>query len=105
MYLEAGLMKKPSIGARRTGAETIIVDNETGLLFENGDPQSLAAAIGELVENPSSARRLGAQASVHIMTHFGPDLVVEAYEGLYASLLSASHDQIVAGNTGQQART
>jgi len=100
VYLEAGLMRKPSIGARRTGAENIIVDKETGLLFENGSPESLAAAIGEFVESPSYARQLGTQASVHIMAHFSPAWVVEQYEHLYASLISAPHDQSVAGGTG-----
>jgi glycosyltransferase involved in cell wall biosynthesis len=96
VYLEAGLMRKPSIGARKTGAEHIIVDRQTGLLFKNGSSESLADAIAELVEHPSYAHQLGAQALVRIKTHFAPALVVEQYEDLYTTLTSAPQDERVA---------
>lgn len=86
VFLEAAFMRKPSIGARGTGAETIIIDGQTGLLFENGRADSLAAAIQVLVSDAVWARELGDRAYNHVNEHFVPSRVVEQYEGLYASL-------------------
>lgn len=90
VFLEAALMRKPSIGARGTGAESIIVDKQTGLLFENGNVDSLVAAIQELVRDCALARELGNRAYRHVSEHFAPSRVMEQYEGLYASLSSPS---------------
>ena len=86
VFLEAALMRKPSIGARGTGAESIIIDNQTGLLFENGNVDSLVAAIQELVKDCARARELGTQAYRHVNEHFSPSRIVEQYECVYASL-------------------
>ena len=89
VFLEAALMRKPSIGARGTGAETIIIDKETGLLFENGSADSLAAVIQALVSDSLWAKELGDRAYNHVSKHFVPSRVVEQYEGLYTSLSSS----------------
>ena len=89
VFLEAGLMRKPAIGARNTGAEAIILHEKTGLLFQNDSADSLAAAIQILVNDPVRAHQFGAQAYDHIMKYFSPSMVVEQYESLYASLSRA----------------
>ena len=86
VYLEAGLMRKPVIGARKTGAEHIIIHETSGLLFENGDAQSLAAAIRRLSTNPSERVAFGGKGYTHITQNFLPSVVVERYQELYDSL-------------------
>jgi len=85
VYLEAGLMKKPAIGARNTGAEAMIVDGKTGLLFENGNASSLAACIERVVDDPVAAQQMGAQGFEHIMRTFVPEMVIPKYEALYST--------------------
>jgi glycosyltransferase involved in cell wall biosynthesis len=87
VFLEAGLMHKPAIGARNTGAQLIIDDEKTGLLFENGDMDSLAARIQRLVEDPLLAHQIGNQAYQHVIQNFVPAVVIRQYEALYAALL------------------
>lgn len=89
VFLEAALMRKPSIGAWGTGAETIIIDKETGLLFENESADSLAGAIQALISDSLWAKELGDRAYSHVSKHFVPSRVVEQYERLYASLSSS----------------
>jgi len=84
VYLEAGLMRKPSVGARNTGAELVISDGQTGLLFENGSALSLSECIGRMVEDTAWAADLGRRAFDRITKHFAPGVVVRQYEELYA---------------------
>lgn len=84
VFLEAGLMRKPAIGARNTGAELMIVPDKTGLLFENGKADSLADAIKRLAGNPNWARELGQQAYEHVSRFYAPSVLIEQYEELYA---------------------
>lgn len=86
-YLEAGLMKKPSIGATQTGAEFIIVHENTGLIFKNGDAANLAQQIERLIDNPAWARELGKNAYQHVITHFLPQASFAKYEALYQKLV------------------
>jgi glycosyltransferase involved in cell wall biosynthesis len=57
--LEAMAIGKPVIASRVGGMPEVVADLETGLLVPEEDPQSLAAAIITLLEDPSWARRMG----------------------------------------------
>ncbi|MHB0869795.1 MAG: glycosyltransferase family 4 protein [Chloroflexota bacterium] len=59
IYLEANACGKPVVGTYGCGAEEAIVDGETGFLVSPGQPESAAAAITRLLENPEMARRMG----------------------------------------------
>lgn len=86
VYMEAGLMRKPSIGAYGTGAEDVLVDGQTGLLFKNNDIQDLADKIEFLIDNPDQAVAMGNAAYQRIAEHFLPDVSVTKYEKLYQTL-------------------
>ncbi|MFA6527096.1 MAG: glycosyltransferase family 4 protein, partial [Candidatus Babeliales bacterium] len=51
VHIEAAFLKKPSIGAHGTGADMIIKDGQTGLLFKNNDVDDLAKKIKLLITN------------------------------------------------------
>lgn len=87
VYLEAGIMKKPAIGAYGTGAESIIIHKQTGLLFKNSDYQDLARTIKILVENPEFAEELGNNAYTHVQSNFDPISITQQHEALYSSIL------------------
>ncbi len=83
VYCEAGLMKKPSIGATKTGAQSIIVHEKTGLIFENSNAHDLVQQIERLIDRPHWARELGLNAYDHIKKNFMPDILFTQYESLY----------------------
>ena len=68
--LEAGLMKKPTIGSTKTGAEHIIKHNTTGLIFKNDNLAELTNSIQTLLDNPDRAKSMGENAHAHIKKHF-----------------------------------
>jgi glycosyltransferase involved in cell wall biosynthesis len=59
VYVEALWVGRPVIGAASGGALDI-VDDSCGLLAEPGNPESLAEALGSLVQSPELRARLGA---------------------------------------------
>ncbi len=85
VLVEAALMQKAAIAARRTGAEQIIINDDTGLLFENSSETALADAIELLARNPRTAARLGRNAYERALRHFVPEAVVKQYLNVYAA--------------------
>lgn len=61
--VEAALSGVPAVVTRGTGAEETVVDGETGLAVA-GSPQSIAAAVASLLEDPERRQRMG-QAAEH----------------------------------------
>ena len=57
--IEAMASRKPVIASRVGGMPEVVADQETGLLVPREDPQSLAAAIIALLEDPARARQMG----------------------------------------------
>ena len=90
IYLEAGAMKKPAIGARETGAEIIIIDEQTGLLFKNNDVNDLVLKIEQLLDKPLWAKALGENAYQHIIKNFSPASTFALHEALYQKVLGLS---------------
>lgn len=58
VFLEANACGTPVIGGRSGGVTDAVVDGETGLLVEPGDPDELASAIIRLLADPKFARSL-----------------------------------------------
>ena len=102
VLVEAGLVGRPAVAARNTGAEQIIVDRQTGLLFENGDSTSLADAMESILRRPEYAKELGANARRHTVAAFDPATVTAQYINLYDSLLEPG-TSVAAGGPGRLA--
>jgi len=82
--LEAGLMKRPVVLATETGgANSIVLDEKTGLLFKNNDAKDLAKKIKRLLDNKAWARQLGENAYHHIKTNYSSAATVERFVQLY----------------------
>jgi len=82
--LEAGLMKRPVIFATETcGANFIVLDKQTGLLFKNRDARDLADKIKCLLDNEAWARQLGENAYNYIKTNFSSAATIERFIELY----------------------
>jgi glycosyltransferase involved in cell wall biosynthesis len=60
--LEAMAMGVPVVASRRGGLPDLVGHGETGLLFEAGRADELAAALQQLADAPDTVRRMGAAA-------------------------------------------
>ena len=85
--LEAMAAELPVVASRVGGLPELVVDGETGLLVEPGDPNALAAALERLVGDQDLRRRLGAAGRARAEAHFDPESFARAHVNLYAAEL------------------
>lgn len=81
--MEAMALGKPVIGARIGGIPELVSDRETGLLFEPGNAQELAACMRELASDPALRRRMGDAARAKARQMFDPGRYYDAVAALY----------------------
>jgi glycosyltransferase involved in cell wall biosynthesis len=86
--LEAMAAGLPVVGSRVGGVPELVVDGQTGLLVEPGDPDELAAAIGRLLADRELRRRLGDAGRDRVQRHFGLDSFRRAHVELYSRELA-----------------
>lgn len=84
--LEAAWMGRPVVATRVGGLPEVVVDGETGILVEPGDPEALGRAVGSLLAEPAEAARLGEAGRARAPVAFSLEHFVEAYDNLYRDL-------------------
>ncbi len=77
----------PLVAADSGGLRELVRDGETGLLFRNGDPRSLAAQIDRLLAAPELGARLGEAGRRDIDRRYSPVSIAETTLDLYASVV------------------
>ncbi len=77
--LEAMASERPVCAARVGGLAEIVVDNETGLLFERGNAQALASALDRLLDDAALRRRMGAAGRARVLSEYAWDRVMEKH--------------------------
>jgi glycosyltransferase involved in cell wall biosynthesis len=87
--LEAMAARLPVVASNVGGVSEVVVDGDTGLLVPPGDPQSLAAAIERLLEDPVLCRRLGEAGRIRVVEHFDLAAVHQAHLDLYRRVLAS----------------
>jgi glycosyltransferase involved in cell wall biosynthesis len=85
--LEAMAASLPAIATAVGGNIDAVHDNDSGLLVDAKDPESLAPAILRLAKDAALRRRLGDAARSHVAQRFSLDACVERYDRLYRALL------------------
>jgi glycosyltransferase involved in cell wall biosynthesis len=83
---EAMSCAQPLVASRVGGLPELVVDGETGRLVGPGDPQGLAAAIIELLEDPALARRMGEAGYRRYQERFTVDAMVAGWSRCYREL-------------------
>jgi glycosyltransferase involved in cell wall biosynthesis len=86
--LEAMAAGLPVVGSSVGGVPELVVDGETGLLVEPGNPQELSAAIDRLLADPELRRRLGDAGRERAQLRFGLDPFRRAHVELYSRELA-----------------
>jgi glycosyltransferase involved in cell wall biosynthesis len=78
----------PSIATRIYGVIDAIDENETGLLYQAGNSDELAAKMKMLLENPELRKKLGENALSYSRQHFSKEMVTKAWFDYYQEILS-----------------
>jgi colanic acid/amylovoran biosynthesis glycosyltransferase len=84
--LEAAALGLPVIATRHSGIPEAVLDNRTGLLTDEADPQALAGSLTRLLSDADLRRRLGTQGRDHVLTHFNLQTQTQRLESLYDSV-------------------
>jgi glycosyltransferase involved in cell wall biosynthesis len=81
--LEAQAMGLPVVAFETEDVGLAIKHGETGWLVPTGDVAELARVIGQLLDDPKQARRLGEAGQRFVDEHFAISAIVNGLESLY----------------------
>ncbi|WP_158798487.1 glycosyltransferase family 4 protein [Pedobacter sp. L105] len=84
--VEAMAMAKPVIGASIGAIPEMVINGETGYLFEPGNPQELAERIRQLFNDQKAISIMGAKAKKHIHSLINTEKHFEGLQQLIPSL-------------------
>jgi glycogen(starch) synthase len=98
---EAAFAGRPVLASRIGALPETVIDGETGLLFDPGNPASLADLMQRVLFEPGLAVHLGAAARERAQSRFRLSLMVDRYENLYRDEATARiGKQSTEGPTG-----
>ncbi|MDQ6998486.1 MAG: glycosyltransferase family 4 protein [Mariprofundus sp.] len=85
--LEAAACGVPTVGSRIYGITDAVKENETGVLFNVGQPQSLSDAMQQLLDDDLLREQLGKRAMDRVHRLFSSDRVTHLWVEFYQMLL------------------
>lgn len=88
VIMEGGSLKKATIASRVGGIPKIIIDGETGKLFEKQDYKALAADILKLKNNADERKKLGENLYTRIIDNFTHIKMAEKHVEIYKKILA-----------------
>lgn len=86
--LEAMALGRPVIASDVDGVDSVVHDNETGLLVPPSNSEVLAQRIIELLRDPFRARRLADSARDKVHRDFSVTRMAQQTADIYRSVLS-----------------
>lgn len=87
--MEAMAAGCPTIYTRRGPGPELVVDGDSGLLVDPGDPTEIAAQVLRLLHDDALAARLGAAGRRRIVTRFSEAVLLPANVALYRRAIEA----------------
>jgi L-malate glycosyltransferase len=102
--LEAMAAGKPVVATDVGAVADAVVHGETGLLVPAKDPPRLAAAIEQLLSDPSQARRMGEAGARRARQRYTSEIAMAALEGLYMRLVADRRKAPVEPRTTPRSR-
>lgn len=88
VIMEGGSLKKATIASKVGGIPKIILDGETGKLFEKQDYKALAAHILDLKNNDDERKKLGQNLYSRIIDNFTHIKMAEKHVDIYKKIVS-----------------
>ena len=89
---EAMLLGMPIIASFAGGTSSLITNNITGILVQDGDPYVLGGAILHLSKSFDFAKKLGQEAHKYALNNFSPEHVTEQVLEVYHKIYNNSKD-------------
>ena len=86
--LEAMACGLPAVAVDAGGMRDAVVDGVTGFLVGQGDVASLAARMGQLLDDQNTRDEMGREARRHILKDFSSSIQAERFSALYEDVLS-----------------
>jgi glycosyltransferase involved in cell wall biosynthesis len=93
VLLEAMMARVPIVATRAGGNPEIVLDENTGLLVDVGDPSALAGAIMRLLRDRDLASQFADSACLRATQEFSVDRYRHRLSGLYAEALGNAHER------------
>lgn len=93
VLLEGSACARPLIATDVSGNSDIVVDGETGLLVQPGDPDALADAMAWMIAHPAERRRFGDAGRARVLAEFASNHVAADYDALYHDLCTVRGDR------------
>lgn len=87
VLLEAMAAGTPIVAARNTAIEEVVVDGETGLLFETGNAQDLATKLITIAQAHDLSSQLVAAASQRLQAEFSVDRMLAQTTAVYEAAI------------------
>jgi glycosyltransferase involved in cell wall biosynthesis len=81
--VESLLMARPTVATRVGGLVDSVVDGQTGILVEPGDPADLARGILHMLRHPDDARRMGEAGRARMLSRFTLGTTAAGLAALY----------------------
>jgi glycogen(starch) synthase len=84
--LQSAQMGRPVVAANVGGLPEVVVNNETGLLFEKNDAVHLISCVYKLLQHPAETIRMGKAALERAENFFDLEATASAYDKLYQDI-------------------
>ncbi len=91
--LEGAAMGKPMVASRVGGIPSLVVEGETGALFESGNYSEMADKIIELVDNAEYRTALGENIKTRATTLFTNENFAKTHMKIYEQIIRDYHDK------------
>jgi glycosyltransferase involved in cell wall biosynthesis len=88
VILEGMAAALPVVATNVGGNPEAVLDGETGYIVEPRNPESIAAALEKLMQDPQQARQMGEKGAQRVRAEFSYEAMIEGLEGLYEELLT-----------------
>ena len=85
--LEGAALGKPMVASRVGGIPSLVIDEETGYLFEIGDYKELSGKLSYLIENPDVISAMGNNIKERATSLFSNEIFAETHMSIYESLI------------------
>ena len=87
VVIEAMLAKKPVVASNHGGPTEIVVNNETGFLFEPNSKDSLASALEKLIQDKQLRIEYGKRGYERVLSTFSLKSHVNHFEKIFQELI------------------
>ncbi len=89
--LEGAALGKPMVASHVGGIPSLVVDEETGFLFENGDYEELSNRLSFLIENPDVIISMGKNIKERATSLFSNEIFAQTHMSIYESIIKDYH--------------